>query len=122
MARAKEAVVLCLDVGQSMLASGRLQDGIRAVHALVRQKLSLAPKDDIMLILSGTQGAERCWYQPANEVCCCCTAAPSRRSACARLLACASARMLSHHDSPSLLGSLVLRVGLAGATQARTTA
>eukprot|EP01094_Clydonella_sp_ATCC50884_P012155 TRINITY_DN2207_c0_g1_i1.p1 TRINITY_DN2207_c0_g1~~TRINITY_DN2207_c0_g1_i1.p1 ORF type:complete len:785 (-),score=247.92 TRINITY_DN2207_c0_g1_i1:306-2513(-) len=53
----KEAIVILLDVGASMTAGGtsRLEAAVKAVHMLVQQKILFKPKDDIGVVLFGSE-------------------------------------------------------------------
>jgi hypothetical protein len=48
-----------LDVGPSMRASGALATAVESVRQFMLQKMLLAPKDDIAIVLYGTEGARR---------------------------------------------------------------
>ena len=60
MARNKETNVIILDVGTTMSPGGNttpLEGAISAVNLFVQQKMLFKPKDEVGVVLFGTEGA-----------------------------------------------------------------
>lgn len=67
MAAAKELMVVAVDVGASMTASGRKGEAMGIVQQLLLQKMMYAKKDEVALLLAGTRDTANAVAERAGD-------------------------------------------------------